>query len=519
MTKILIVDDEQVEREAMQTILLKTFPWIKIEQAKNGREAVQITSEFQPDLILMDIMMPAMNGFEAIEQINLDNNRIKFIMVTALDTFEHARTAIKLNVEDYLLKPSKASEISATVGKVLKRIEEERISIETSKIQMKVLQKALPLVETDVVTQLLFDHVHEVHLDELVELLDIRSTSEMFVMIVLLPPSSEHYYSVIKEKLRKMGNSWVGALYGRQIPIIVFREQNRTFRSQATSLAQSLLSAVRSEHSSGWFIGIGNACESLDHAKQSYQEALIASMDPSIPAKYRFYSETPVLGVAREEYHYKQQEKLFFDHIRLGEWKEINTDFMDFIQRYENQGIDLLQTQQRVLELLWITSRVLIEMGVETNTPFYSFQSQDYRQLRAESSFLLERMRKSYMAHYDRLGPDIIQQIKQYIVEHSHEDITLEGIGKRVNLSPYYISKIFKEQLGVNYIDFLTECRIKKAIKLMADPEKSLKEITFEVGYHDPNYFSKVFKKICEASPTEYRKTLLGKKNLTVIHN
>jgi two-component system response regulator YesN len=71
---------------------------------------------------------------------------------------------------------------------------------------------------------------------------------------------------------------------------------------------------------------------------------------------------------------------------------------------------------------------------------------------------------------------------------------------------------MFKDQLGVNYIDFLTECRIEKAKKLMGDPEKSLKEITFEVGYHDPNYFSKVFKKMCEASPTEYRKTLLGKK-------
>jgi two-component system, response regulator YesN len=71
---------------------------------------------------------------------------------------------------------------------------------------------------------------------------------------------------------------------------------------------------------------------------------------------------------------------------------------------------------------------------------------------------------------------------------------------------------MFKEKLGINYIDFLTECRIEKAKKLMADPEKSLKEITFEVGYHEPNYFSKVFKKMVTLSPTEYRRTVLGKK-------
>jgi two-component system response regulator YesN len=172
----------------------------------------------------------------------------------------------------------------------------------------------------------------------------------------------------------------------------------------------------------------------------------------------------------------------------------------------------LLQTQQRVLELLWIASRVLIEMGIATETPLFSFQSQDYRQLRAESGLLLDRMRQSFTEYHDRVEPDTIQQIKQYIIEHSHEDVSLDMIGKRVGLSPFYISKMFKEQLGVNYIDFLTECRIDKAKKLMSDPERSLKEITFEVGYHDPNYFSKVFKKMCDASPTEYRKTLLGKK-------
>ncbi|MDP4162476.1 MAG: AraC family transcriptional regulator, partial [Bacillota bacterium] len=180
--------------------------------------------------------------------------------------------------------------------------------------------------------------------------------------------------------------------------------------------------------------------------------------------------------------------------------------------RYENEDVNLLQIQQRVLELLWIASRVMSEMGVETDTPLYSFQAQDFRQLRAETSNLLDRMRQSYVEHYERLEADSIHKIKQYIIEHSHEDISLDALGKKVGLSPIYISKIFKEKLGVNYIDFLTECRIGKAKKLMGDPEKSIKEITYEVGYHEPNYFSKVFKKMCGTSPKDYRKTLLGKK-------
>jgi two-component system response regulator YesN len=426
-------------------------------------------------------------------------------MITAFDTFDYARQAIKLGVKDYLLKPSKVSEIVATVGKVLDEIREERRSLD-------VLEKTMPLVETDVVTQLLFDHVHEVHLDMLVEMLDIPSTDEHFVMSILLPEGGESLYTAVKEKVRRTESAWVGALYGRQLPIIVFRKQDRSFRSQAIALANEILSLAKTNPGAGWFVGIGNVSCSLNQVRQSYQESLIATMDTSLPVKYRFYSDVRVSGNTEDKPLTKQREKQFFDEIRLGKWDHIRTHVMDLIQRCENEGADLLQTQQRVLELLWIASRVMSEIGVETETPLFSYQSQDYRQLRNETSHLLEQMKQSYEEHYEQLEADTMQQIKRYITEHSHEDISLDALSRKVGLSPIYISKMFKEKLGINYIDFLTECRIEKAKKLMADPEKSLKEITFEVGYHEPNYFSKVFKKMVALSPTEYRKTVLGKR-------
>ncbi|WP_053365171.1 response regulator [Bacillus sp. FJAT-27245] len=509
MIKLLIVDDEQVEREGLEAILKKAFPGLAIRQAKNGKAAVRVAGEFMPDIILMDIKMPGMSGLEAVEQISTAFPETKFVMVTAYDTFEYARQAIKLGVKDYLLKPSKASEIIATVGNVLAQIQEEWK--ETSH-QQATLRKALALAETDIVTQLLFDHVHEVHLDMLVEMLGIRSTDEQFVMSVLLPAGGEGNYAAIKEKVRITSSCWVGALYGRQLPIIVFRDQEIKFRSQAVSLANEILSLAKSGDSPGWFVGIGNPCRSLNQTRQSYQESLIATMDPNQPRRFRFYSDVPVLDATADYSVAKQREKQFFDQIRLGKWDELYTDFMELIRRYENESADLVQIQQRMLELLWIASRIMSEIGVEAEFPLYSFQASDYRQLRAETGHLLERMRQSYLKHYNRLEADTIQTIKKYIVDHSHKDISLEYLGKKVGLSPIYISKMFKEKLGINYIDFLTECRMEKAKKLMVDPEKSLKEITFEVGYHEPNYFSKVFKKMYGLSPTEYRRTLLWKK-------
>ncbi len=505
MLKLLIVDDEQIEREGLQVILQRAFPEVCIDQAKNGKVAVNMASEFKPDLVLMDIQMPGMNGLEAIREINAKDPSIKFVMITAFDMFDYARQAIKLGVKDYLLKPSKVSEITATVGKVLEEIQQERKSSE-------VLEKTLPLVETDVVTQLLFDHVHEVHLDMLVEMLDISSTDELFVMSILLPEGAEKLYSAVKEKAREMGNAWIGALYGRQLPIIVFRNPNRSFRSQAISLANEILSLSKTGTRTGWFVGIGNVYSSLDQVRQSYQESLIATMDTLLPVKYRFYSDVRVLERKEDKPLTKQREKQFFDDIRLGKWDQIHSNVIHLIKRSENERADLLQTQQRVLELLWIAARVMSEIGVETEKPFVSCQSQDYRQLQSETGHLLQQMKQSYEEHYEQLEADSIHQIKQYIMKHSHEDISLDALGRKVGLSPIYISKMFKEKLGVNYIDFLTECRIEKAKKLMANPDKSLKEITFEVGYHEPNYFSKVFKKMVALSPTEYRKTVLGRK-------
>ncbi|KMJ57482.1 AraC family transcriptional regulator [Bacillus sp. LL01] len=512
MIKLLIVDDEQIEREGMQAILERSFPGLVIKQAKNGKMAVEMADDFTPDLILMDIKMPGLNGLEAVEQISAKHPKTKFIMVTAYDTFGYVKAAIKLGVKDYVLKPSKISEIKATVGKVLEQIEQEKALQTRSMLQEAAFQKTLTLVETDVVTQLLFDHVHEVHVDMLVEMLDIPSTNEMFVMIVLLQTGSETKYSMIKDKVRLTKSGWVGALYGNQLPIIVFRQPDKTYRSQASSLARDILSIAKKGNDTDWFIGIGEVCSSLDHVRQSYQDALMAAMDTKAPVKFRFYADIHISGDVHNSQLSKNQQKEFAEQIRLGKWNDVSAYVMNLLQCYEKEGANLVHTQQRMLEVLWIASRVINEMGVETATPLYSMQTQDYRQLRSETGHLLDRMKQSCTTHFNRLEADTIQQIKQYIMDHSHEDISLDALARKVGLSPIYISKMFKEKQGINYIDFLTECRMEKAKRLMNDAEKSIKEITFEVGYHDPNYFSKVFKKMTNVSPKEYRKTLLGHK-------
>ncbi|WP_369403477.1 response regulator [Gracilibacillus boraciitolerans] len=214
MTKVLIVDDEKVERDGLEKILQSYFSNMIIQQAQNGRTALQMVKTFQPELILMDIKMPGMSGIEVIRQIKSEHAGIKFIMMTAYAEFDYARSALKLGVVDYLVKPSSVQEIITTVERILVQITKENKKQELEKQQEHTLQKAMSLFETDVVTQLLFDHVHDVHIEELMEILDMHGTQEKFVISLILPKGLDVHYTVIKEIVRKRGGgAWVGGRY------------------------------------------------------------------------------------------------------------------------------------------------------------------------------------------------------------------------------------------------------------------------------------------------------------------
>lgn len=507
MFKLLLVDDEPIEREGMKAILQHAFQEIEIKEAKNGKMAVEIAAEWKPDVIFMDILMPVMNGLAAIEEISRTDKETGFVMMTAVDTFEYAQQAIKLGVKDYLLKPSKASEIVATANRLFEQMQQKSMEAEEHQQNQGALQKALQIVEADIVTQLLFDQVPEMHIDLLSEMLQTQPTEEKFVMTVVVPAGLERFYAEIKEKMGNRG-VWTGAYYGNQMALIVFRNPANSFRSEAITLAQEIQSVTGRQE--GWFIGIGTVCNSWEGIRNSYQKSLLSILDVKGQSRYLFYSdELEPLSVDVPAF-IKQQEKRLADFVRLGEWEAVEALIIDLIRQLEHAGETVLRTQQRALEFLWLTKRAMEEMGVEVEAPFYAIPAKSHRQVISESLELINGLKKAHMSYQSRLEVDKIHRIRQFIKEHSHEEISLDAMAQKVEWSPIYISKMFKEKFGVNYIDFLTECRIDKAKKLLSNPEISLKAIALEVGYHEPNYFSKVFRKMTGLSPTEYRMTLLN---------
>ncbi len=100
----------------------------------------------------------------------------------------------------------------------------------------------------------------------------------------------------------------------------------------------------------------------------------------------------------------------------------------------------------------------------------------------------------------------VIRQAVSYIKEHFREDLTLEDVAQAVHFSSYYVSRLFKEELGMNFIEYLTRIRVEEAKRLLLETSQTVSEIAASVGYQDPSYFTKVFKKIEGQTPTEFRR-------------
>lgn len=99
----------------------------------------------------------------------------------------------------------------------------------------------------------------------------------------------------------------------------------------------------------------------------------------------------------------------------------------------------------------------------------------------------------------------VIDRAKAYIDENFRRDISLDDVSREVDISPYYFSKLFKQETGKNFIEYLTEIRLKNARELLQNSQLSIKEICVQSGYGDPNYFSRIFKKYEGVTPSEFR--------------
>lgn len=132
MVSIMVADDEQLERSVLIAILKKNVRVKEIIEAKNGKEALALNREHNPELIIMDIKMPGINGIKALELIKKENPNKEIIMLTAYDDFEFIHKVLVLGGSDYILKPIKPNKITEIVNSIIDKIENNKGSVENT---------------------------------------------------------------------------------------------------------------------------------------------------------------------------------------------------------------------------------------------------------------------------------------------------------------------------------------------------------------------------------------------------
>lgn len=104
----------------------------------------------------------------------------------------------------------------------------------------------------------------------------------------------------------------------------------------------------------------------------------------------------------------------------------------------------------------------------------------------------------------------VVELIEKVIVENLTENLSLDFIAEKVFLSPKYVSRLFKEEKGINITQFITECKLKKAAKLLVECNAPLEDLVKQVGFSSTNYFIKKFKEKYSVTPIQYRRNSIS---------
>lgn len=414
MLKILIADDEKYERDSVISLIEENFKdKLTIAQAKNGREAIEIAEQIRPEIIIMDIKMPGINGIKAIEEIRKTSASTYFIMLTAYDYFDFAVEAVKLNVKEYLLKPFVRSEFINKINNAIESVEKKKAKRKSDIEKEEKINNLIGVLENELSYSIINNTLDSIDFNMHMDYLDLDFSNAFAVSIKIL---SNNFNNLLKRQVGEYINELL------------------RFKYKA----------------------IGTYC---------YTENLV-----------------------------------FF--IQINKYKDINEEI--------TENINAINDIKREIERHF---NITTKIGIGYCYSGINLMNKSYEEANKAINYSNEseivHIGKidiySYNQDFDKDKTKLFKKVTEYIDNNIQEELNLESVANNFNLSPYYFSRSFKESMGCNLIDYINIVRIKKAKDLLKKSEMSIKEIGYTVGYSDPNYFSKVFKKYEGYSPKEYK--------------
>lgn len=525
----MVCDDEQIMIESVRHIVENEFSDIRIiETAKSGREAIEKALTIKPDIILTDIRMPGINGLDAIKEIKKAHNDVKIVIVSAYEYFEYAKQAVELGVSEYLIKPVKKERLIDTIQRIIARLDDERRKYYWQIEAKERIEKMLSFVEHNFIYSLLFAQVRKEDIIKYKrEFFDIDNETG-FILVLMFNKKGEgsnyemqfgdsfdnqKIYTFFKENLKHRCKCIVGPVMFDRVVVYVAQNTPDLYqqRVQAITCIEDIMHLLGREYDIEFRAGIGRIHNDQD-IMISYQEALkalnccesgmIIHIDDIAPNIYNVGFE-----IMTEEHN-------LMTSLENGDVQRSLSVLSDIFRKYPN-FFEQENLHYRIIEMMVAVRQIAMENGINDNIE----PGQYIKQIlccRSEKEFeqiCIEDIRHIAGAISNNKKCNIgkiVEKADRIISERFSQDLTLEDISRELYISPQYLSRLYKNETGENFIEKLTSVRIENAKKLMKESKYSVKEICYMSGYCDPNYFSKLFKKHEGISPSTYQKQILG---------
>jgi two-component system response regulator YesN len=489
----MIVDDEEPVLESFSYILKKGIPDFELcGMARSGPEAIALVPEANPDLVFMDIQMQGMDGMEAIAEIQKKHPDIIFILSTAYERFDIAQKAIPLGVFNYLVKPVSRKALEEEFAKVRVQLDESREKTASRMKEAHYAQKMRDEEKKKFLLGLAWASPGEQEWREFSRVFSIKGdlgAVMLFKIVNPLPESEiERAYQDLIHRLQYKSNCLSAVLSGQVV--ILFPESK-----EPEKIERRIEIAVESVGKFDYRFGSGKF-RHFSSLNESYREAFeqLRSLEGN---------RTSPIGQRREI-------RALCEKFLVADWDQVRLLYEKYwMEVFMSNDFHVAKAKMiaffvHLMDRLDGDARIQCGIDVDFAEEIVALSSvQNWQQW---SSYMMDRLRSVIKENKDQYFPKPLSQAVNFIKENYAKPLQLSSVAEKCEISQGYLSRLFQEFLNTTFIDYLNTLRIGEAVKLLRNDRKSVKEVSYLVGYADPNYFSRIFRRYMNVSPSDLTK-------------
>lgn len=516
MYRVMIVDDERLIRMGMQQgISWKSIGVEEVYTAASGREALKIIKEKEPHIMITDINMSEMTGLELIEEVNRLQPDIKILVLTGYDHFEYAHKCLRMQVEDFFLKPIDEEILMAAVKKIIDEFENKKMLIKNK----KSAQRTALLLEQLELEKLIRDVVHNrvdlTRIKELEEEYEYNLSGELQVAIIVpvfygREEGNEQNFLMLSIKnicISLFDAQGTGITFiddDGKLVLILF-EDNQP--DDIVERMQKLNNLLKDEYNIRPKVILGNLVKGISNARLSYNEAV-----------YLLKTEKESIHEIIQSYASKNRNQLFcevFDELKsvmishTGNLDYILQVFNTFEKAIDSYNVAHTGVKRYCFDLASsLYFAYVSDSGEKVESELSTFLTAILQSERADVCELTRQFIKQLFSKEANNIHEIVVRAKSYISKSLNEEISVASLAEMLYITPNYFSRLFKKATGEGCNEYIVRKRIERAKMLLETTNMKTGKIASMVGYRDINYFSLAFKKHTGMSPTKYRETI-----------